>query len=206
MAQLALPCPYCDAAKIGFTPRAYSPYLPGTNHTLIFMQCEGCGGGIIADVINTPQGVQNWIQGGAASPGTLASIQPARLEPICPPDVPDNIRSAYLSGLDNLRRPNGTNAAAMMFRRSLELAVKKLNPEGRGDLKARIAALSPDLATPAMKDWATHIRFGGNDATHEEDDFSEEDAKVLHTFAEMFLTYAFTLPEMLKRARGRQAT
>jgi len=41
-----------------------------------------------------------------------------------------------------------------------------------------------------------------NDATHEEDEYSQEDAKILHTFAEMFLTYAFTLPEMLKRAKG----
>ena len=45
-------------------------------------------------------------------------------------------------------------------------------------------------------------RIDANDATHEEDEYSQEDAKILHTFAEMFLTYAFTLPEMLKRAKG----
>ena len=51
-----------------------------------------------------------------------------------------------------------------------------------------------------MKEWAQHIRLEGNDAVHGPDDYTEKDAKDLHTFAEMFLTYAFTLPEMLKKA------
>jgi hypothetical protein len=169
----------------------------------MFMQCQGCGEGIIATVNDPLQNVIDWIQGRPSYPlSTVFRIMPEYSEPKCPADVPDNICKAFLSGLANLDRTDGANAAAMMFRRSIELAVKKLNPEGRGDLKTRIAGLSDNLATPAMKDWATHIRFGGNDAAHEEDEFSEEDAKVLHTFAEMFLTYAFTLPEMLKRARG----
>jgi hypothetical protein len=51
-----------------------------------------------------------------------------------------------------------------------------------------------------MKEWAQHIRLDANDAAHESEEFSESDAKKLQVFAEMFLTYAFTLPEMLKRA------
>jgi hypothetical protein len=54
-----------------------------------------------------------------------------------------------------------------------------------------------------MKEWAQHIRLDANDATHEPEEFSEEDAKRLQVFAEMFLTYAFTLPAMLKRATGK---
>jgi hypothetical protein len=206
MAQLTLPCPHCDAEKVGFEPRGAVPYRPGVAITMLFMQCEGCGGGIVVYITSPPQSVTAWMQGAVASPGTIFKIFPEASQPKAPADVPVNIGKAYLSGLENLRRPDGANAAAIMFRRTVELAVKKLNPDGKGDLKTRIAALPPDLATPAMKDWATHIRFGGNDATHEEDDFSEEDAKVLHTFSEMFLTYAFMLPEMLKRARGSQAT
>jgi hypothetical protein len=71
------------------------------------------------------------------------------------------------------------------------------------NLKKRIADLSSDFATPAMKNWAQHIRLDANDATHGEDDYLVEDAKNLHTFAEMFLTYAFTLPEMLRKAGGK---
>jgi hypothetical protein len=36
----------------------------------------------------------------------------------------------------------------------------------------------------------------------EPEDFSEDDAKNLQIFAEMFLAYAFTLPAMPKRARA----
>jgi hypothetical protein len=92
----------------------------------------------------------------------------------------------------------------MMFRRAIELTAKAVNPDAskRDNLKKRIKDLSPDFATPAMKEWAQAIRLDANDATHGEDDYSEEDAKTLHTFAEMFLTYTFTLPAMLKKAGG----
>jgi hypothetical protein len=93
--------------------------------------------------------------------------------------------------------------AAIMFRRSIEIATKIVNPRAAkgDDLKKRINDLPDDVATPAMKAWGQHIRLEGNDATHEIDEFSEKDAKDLHVFAEMFLTYAFTLPEMLRKAK-----
>jgi hypothetical protein len=122
-----------------------------------------------------------------------------------PADTPPAVESAYLSGLDNLGRKGGTNAAAIMFRRSIEIATKTINPTApKGDnLKKTIADLPADVATPAMKEWAQHIRLDANDAAHEPEEFSEEDAKRLQVFAEMFLTYAFTLPAMLKRASGQ---
>ena len=54
-----------------------------------------------------------------------------------------------------------------------------------------------------MKDWAQHIRLGGNNAVHEPEEFSDTDARQLHIFAELFLTYAFTLPEMLKSEKEK---
>jgi hypothetical protein len=56
-------------------------------------------------------------------------------------------------------------------------------------LKERIDKLPADLATPAMKEWAHHVRLDANEATREVEDFSEEDAKKLQVFTEMFLTY-----------------
>ena len=55
-----------------------------------------------------------------------------------------------------------------------------------------------------MKSWAHHVRLDANGAAHETEDFSPEDAKTLKTFTEMFLTYAFTLPETLKKAGGEK--
>jgi hypothetical protein len=69
-------------------------------------------------------------------------------------------------------------------------------------LKKRIDDLPADLATPAMKNWAHHIRLDANDAAHDPEQFTETDANQLQIFAEIFLTYAFTLPAMMKRAKG----
>jgi len=201
MPQLSLPCPHCLSEKIGFAPRAV---VRGSTdqQTLLFLQCEGCGGGLCAEIPTHPLNVHNWMQAGWVFPG-ISDTYPAIPQSYCPADVPDNVRNAYLSGLDNLGRINGANAAAMMFRRAVELAVKKLIPTAKpGDkLVKLIGDLPPDSVTPAMKEWAHHVRLDANEAAHGEEDFSDEDAEALRTFAEMFLTYAFTLPQALKRAK-----
>jgi len=155
-------------------------------------------------VNNNPSTVSAWSTGHAHSPGQILALYPAPIALQCPADVPGPVQNAFLSGLDNLGRKGGTNAAAIMFRRSIEMATKVVNPNAAkgDDLKKRIADLPADVATPAMKEWAQHIRLDANEATHELGDYSEDDAKQLHIFAEMFLTYAFTLPAMLKRATG----
>jgi hypothetical protein len=104
----------------------------------------------------------------------------------------------------NLARKGGANAAGAMFRRALELATREIDTSAPAgiNLKQRIERLPDNIVTPAMKEWAQHIRLEGNDAVHGPDEYSEEDAKELHTFAELFLTYAFTLPAMLNQAKN----
>jgi hypothetical protein len=203
MAQIALECPHCRAEKIGFAPRGAVQVMPGGPHSLIFLQCQGCGQAIIAVVQNNTTSIQYWMLEQAASPGPIITTYPKPESLQSPPDVPAPVRAAYLSGLDNLGRKGGANAAAIMFRRAIEVATKAVNPTAsKGDnLKKRIESLPSDIATPAMKEWAQHIRLDANDAAHEEVEYSAEDAKRLHIFAEMFLTYAFTLPAMLKKAK-----
>ena len=93
-----------------------------------------------------------------------------------------------------------------MFRRALELAVRKLDPDApkRATLIERIERLSNDVITPAMKQWAHQVRLGGNDALHDPEEFTIEEAQILRTFADLFLTYAFTLPTMLECAKPAQ--
>lgn len=202
MAQIARECPHCRAEKIGFAYRGHAEYRPGSQQALIFMQCEGCSGGIIVHV-GSPQGaVAFWAHGSYADPGKILNVYPETAALRCPADVPGSVQAAFLSGLDNLGRRGGTNAAAIMFRRAVEIAVKTISPTAPKDdnLRKRIDDLSPDFATPAMKKWAHKVQLDANEAAHEPEEFTDEDAKELHIFAEMFLTYAFTLPAMLKRA------
>ena len=110
---------------------------------------------------------------------------------------PSNVASFYCQGIDSLSRKN-FDAAGAMFRKSLDTGLKRIHPEGKGTLQRRIDEL-PDATgvTPAMKEWAHQIRHLGNDATHEEEPFSDDEVKALQSFTELFLTYAFTLPGMV---------
>jgi Domain of unknown function (DUF4145) len=203
MPQLALECPHCRAEKIGFAYRAHAQVAPSQQQTLLFLQCEGCGQGAILVVQAWVANVTQWVSGSSGSPGPVLSFYPKAEAIKAPADIPDTVRSAFLSGLDNLGRKGGANAAAAMFRRAIELAARKIDttaPPGTS-LKQRIERLPDTVATPAMKEWAQHIRLEGNDAVHGPDEYSDKDAGELRTFAELFLTYAFTLPEMLKKAK-----
>jgi hypothetical protein len=201
MAQLSLACPHCGTNPVGFTPRGAYPTKPMISKTLLFLQCEACGHGIIA-VFPSPSQVNAWMSNQVSDPGTILEVFPKMEE--CPADVPPLVSDAYISGLDNLGKKKGANAAAIMFRRTIEIATKIINPDApkSDNLKKRINDLPANLATPAMKDWAHHIRLDANDAAHDPEQFSDDDAKQLHIFAKMFLTYAFTLPAMMKRAKG----
>ena len=203
MAQLLLECPHCRAEKIGFAPRYAGDFRPGVAQTILFLQCLGCGEGLAAVVDNFSRNVQHWCNGQANDLGKILRTYPAAAAHKAPADVPPEVQTAYLSGLDNLGRPNGTNTAAIMFRRAIEVAVKKLDPGAPkgANLRARIDRLADDIATPAMKDWAHHVRLEANDAAHEPEEFTKDEAKELGTFAELFLTYAYTLPKMLERAK-----
>ena len=202
MPSLSLHCPHCSTEKIGFVARAAAPFRPGITGSLVFMQCEGCGQAVVLVINATYQSVQAWMQDVANAPGPIVEMYPKLQKPDCPADVPPNVPLAYLSGLRNLRNPEDANTAGMVYRRAIELAVKALVPAAtQGDkLVKLIDQLPPEVVTPAMKDWAHHIRLDGNEAAHDTDEYSEQDARQLQVFAEMFLTYAFTLPATLKRA------
>ena len=53
-----------------------------------------------------------------------------------------------------------------------------------------------------MKEWADQIISDGNEAAHGEDEtFTREDAEQIKEFTELFLIYAFTLPERVRQAK-----
>ncbi|WP_343895983.1 DUF4145 domain-containing protein, partial [Craurococcus roseus] len=82
---------------------------------------------------------------------------------------------------------------------------KRLHSVGKGTLYKRIESLPQEIGiTPAMKEWAHEIRELGNDAAHEDEPFTEAEAKALHSFTEMFLTYAFTLPGLLEERKAAE--
>ena len=90
-----------------------------------------------------------------------------------------------------------------MFRKALDTGLKHKFPEIEGNLFARIkAAEAKHELTPDLAAWANQIRLDGNDAAHEEEPFSQQDAKRLAVFTDMVLRYLFTLPGMLAQAQS----
>ena len=103
--------------------------------------------------------------------------------------------------MDNL---NGNwDAAGTMFRKAIDVGLKIKFPEIKGKLYIRIKKAEEARGlTPELAAWAHQIRLDGNDAAHEEEPFTKEEAESLHTFTDLVLRYLFTLPGMLAEAQG----
>jgi hypothetical protein len=107
--------------------------------------------------------------------------------------------------MDNLQAQRW-DAAGAMFRKTLDTATKRMSDEFKSiTLYARINKLvSEGLLTEAMGDWSHEIRLDGNDAVHDEEPETEDDARSTQRFTEAFLRYAFTLPALVASSRAKR--
>jgi len=197
-------CPHCLTVKAPLSGGHFIQVTPGQHAYVIFMQCGVCGEGVLVKV-NHPN-IGPYVQGGIANPiAYVVESWPKVTEQKAPLHTPDNVKSFYLQGIDSLARRN-FDAAGTMFRKALDAGLRKVHPDGKGTLEKRIDSLPDELGiTPAMKEWAHNIRDLGNDAAHENEPFLEQEAKDLHSFTELFLTYAFTLPGMIDARKPKPA-
>ncbi|MDR6755193.1 hypothetical protein J2Y48_000466 [Mycoplana sp. BE70] len=120
-----------------------------------------------------------------------------------PPHLPENVAKAFRSAERNFAQPDGEDAAATMYRRSIDVAIREKHPEVKGLLAVRIAKLTEKgLLPPSMKDWADHIRWIGNDGAHEPEGVTAEEAKAIRGFADAFLRYFISIPFEVSLRRG----
>ena len=200
-----LHCPHCNTEAAGFFGDAYMQGDSRINSWLLLLRCGVCNEGAVAKYqsMHFPQWVQS---NGQLPPPKLLGIWPEEEQLKAPEHLTDKVERLYLQGVSSLDRSE-YDAAGTMFRKCLDSALKQVHPEGRGNLKERIDKLPEALGvTPAMKQWAHEIRDLGNDAAHEEELFTGEQAAELHAFTEMFLTYSFTLPKMLEQRKEAKAS
>ena len=142
--------------------------------------------------------------GGAAKLGNHTNIEPSYAvsqvwptmdEVAAPTHTPTSVAKRYLEGEEAFRRKSW-NAAVAMYRSALDIATKAMPdvPAARNFYKRLEWLHENNRITPDMWSWADRVRIEGNDALHDPDDFTEEDAKPLRLFTEMFLKYVFELP------------
>ncbi|QAT13873.1 DUF4145 domain-containing protein [Brevundimonas diminuta] len=111
-----------------------------------------------------------------------------------PQHVPPSVRKRFLEGEDAYHRKSW-NAAVAMYRSALDIATKTFEGIPKGTFFKRLEWLHNNHhITPDMWSWADRVRIEGNEALHDPDDFTEDDAKPLRLFTEMFLKYVFELP------------
>lgn len=108
-------------------------------------------------------------------------------------EVPRPIRRSYDEAQVNLRSGSFLSAA-MMCRRVVELLAKAHGIK-TGDLAKKLLALKDQgVIDGRLYEWATALRFAGNDAAHEDDpdyDISKPDADDLLTFTEAIIDYVY---------------
>ena len=142
------------------------------------MQCQVCRDAIVAKFEADTSAFNSWQQGSLTfekSGIKLIATFPKPTATVAPQHTPENVSHFYLQGLDNL--PRNFDAAGTMFRKSLDTALRYLDPSGQGTLEARINKLpSATGVTPAMQTWAHEIRKLGNDAAH----FGKSEEGLLH--------------------------
>ncbi|QQR69092.1 MAG: DUF4145 domain-containing protein [Alphaproteobacteria bacterium] len=122
----------------------------------------------------------------------------------------DGVKKLYLEACENRKRDN-LNGACMLFRRTLEVALKTAyphpddTPKHSLDLKKRIKWLAGNgVLTRSLYEWADEIRELGNGAAHSIETPSVAAAEDLETFTRLVLQYVFTLPEAVRLQREQR--
>lgn len=189
-------CPHCRTRGVAFTA-ATEWHTPKGRRALF--HCGSCSEGIIREFISANQLSQ--LGGDLANHNVVLGEQwPTAPSGDAPEDTPSNVARFFEQGTSSLESSN-FDAAGMMFRKTLEAATKILDADLAGKtLVKRVDALtSSGRLTEDMAKWAHEVRLGGNDAAHEEEPFSMEEALALKNFTENFLRYVFTLPAAVER-------
>jgi hypothetical protein len=217
MPSTILECPHCGAEKIGF--RLAAEFEATTKPTGIYrkfrvaMICTNCDEAVIgvfqtqeitpATSTYTPV---NSLMDPTKLGWVLANSYPQPAPSKCPDYAPEYLKKIFLQAANALKRQD-PDASGAMSRKVVDVSTQQLlGEESRkyNNIQGRIDALAAaNKLTPDLKDWAHQVRLGGNDAAHDVDPFTQEEADELLDFAELYLTYVYALPGRLKERRDR---
>lgn len=206
--QFEADCPYCRIRSVAFTVAAIIQWkeLWEDKSYDVFAQCgyRPCRRGIIKTVSTTGQSLS--LANNLTSDRNPSQIVPRFPSPYVPLHTPDPAARYFKQGCANNLSGNW-DAAGAMFRKALDVGLKHKFPELSGSLFERIqqakenGGLTEDLA-----EWAHEIRLDGNAAVHDEDEYTEEEAKPLEAFTNMVFQYLFTLPAMVQEKKRDSST
>ena len=210
MAIILTNCPHCGGKSVAFQSFAERRFTQDPSLFVVAFTCGACEQGLMR-VYQTGGSTAHLIVTDPAKSGcAVRTTYPSAVPSTAPVHTPDNIARYFIQGADNLKQRNW-DAAGTMCRKSVDVSTKALSLEADKPkvLKQRIDALATrGLITSDLQQWAHMIRDLGNDAAHEEEPFTEDEARELHSFTDLYLTYVYTLPLTLaarKASKGQEA-
>jgi hypothetical protein len=189
-------CPHCRTQNVAFT--ATHEWASGDGRRAIFT-CGACAEGVIWEYVGV-NSVINVAGDLDRSNAILGRQWPVPREGTAPEDTPPTVARYFEQGTSSLEAGH-FDAAGLMFRKTLETATKILDGSLSGEnLVKRIWSLASNgKLTADMATWAHEVRLGGNEAAHDDEPYTRDDAESLRNFIENFLRYAFTLPSAVRR-------
>lgn len=116
-----------------------------------------------------------------------------------PEALPSDIERIYLQAERNFPTEGNEEAAGTMYRKALDVALKKIDSDTKGTLAARIKKLAEaGTITGDIAKWADHVRDLGNEAAHEEEPPTRKELNDLRNITDAVMRYLFSLPALVK--------
>jgi hypothetical protein len=206
MAILTHECPHCRTQQIAL--RCWIGFDFGDWTATVHLQCPKChlpSCGLIGAPSGASVVAQNIDQynGDILDAGwEVVEFWPRPPGPLIPERLPSDVERIYLQAERNYPIEGNEEAAGTMFRKALDVGLKKIDPETKGVLAVRIKKLAAaNKLTPDIAEWADHVRDLGNDAAHEEAPPTREELDDLRNFTEMVMRYLFSLPALVKERK-----
>lgn len=225
MAQLTFSCPHCGVSNMTMpvigsvvVPKEFISADKLPPFGLAFLACGRCWQPVAARITskgrNTPDHHAGFTEEYSQALAKTYDLTAGNLHAAVvrtpdqrneiPAHLSDAVAKAYKSAERNYTADDGEDAAAMLYRRALDVAIREKHPEIKGQLGQRINKLiERGLLPPAMKEWADQIRLIGNEGAHEPEGVTLIDLKPMRGFTEAFLRYFITIPFEVAVRRGQ---
>lgn len=216
-------CPHCSAENatfhvFGARPHREQGFNPhGHNESVIAATCGVCQGPICARATETVAGrsFSSFRERVLSLVSSLATVEelnfvlwdfhPADTGGRVPDHLPPAVEKSLLQAEKNFASEHCEDAAAIMYRRALEAALKDRYPEQKGTLAARIDKAVANGELPrSIGEWAHEVRLVGNEAAHDEEGVQRVDLADARNFVDAILRYLFSLPGMVAQRRERR--
>jgi hypothetical protein len=131
-------------------------------------------------------------------------IWPEQATPEIPECLPEVVVRSLLQAETNFHEPGHEEAAAIMYRKALEVGLKTLAPDLTGALYQRINSMADSgRLTRDLADWAKEIKNLGNEGAHELEAIDRTELEQMRGLVSKVLQYLFTLPAQVKALRSQ---